>query len=184
MAEASGREPRLLEGLRADSEHDVRRARGRPADCVERNAKLAEHDVVPVDARLHEVHRRRADEGSDEEVAWLPVELLWRVDLEDPALTHHCDPLSERHRLHLVVGDVHRGHAELYVKLRQRRAHPHAQLRVEVRQRLVHEEGLRLPDDRAAHRHPLALATRQVGGPPIEELLETEQLRDVVDARA
>ena len=168
------RERRLLEGLWADSEHDVCRARGRPAERVERNAKLAERDVVAVDARLDEVHRRRADEGGDEEVAWLSVERLRRVDLEDPAVTHHCDALSERHRLDLIVRDVDRGHAEPCVELRQRGAHPHAELRVEVGQRLVHEKRLRLPDDRAAHRDPLALTTRQVGRPSVQQLVEPE----------
>ena len=41
-------------------------------------------DVAAVDRRLDEVHRRRADEGGDEEVARVRVEPLRLVDLDDP----------------------------------------------------------------------------------------------------
>ena len=60
--------------------------------------------------------------------------------------------------------------------------HPDAELRVEVRERLVHEEGSRLADDRAAHRDALPLAARERGGLAVEELLEAEQLRHLVDS--
>ena len=56
-------------------------------------------------------------------------------------------------------------------------AHLHAQLGVEVRQRLVHEERRRLTHDRPTHRHPLALATRQLAGLAVEVLLELEDVR-------
>ena len=39
---------------------------------------------------------------------------------------------------------------------------------------------LRLADDCAAHRHPLALAAGELGRPPLEEVLEAEQLRDLL----
>ena len=58
----------------------------------------------------------------------------------------------------------------------------HPELRVEVRERLVHEIGLRLADDRAAHRHALALAARQRARLPVEELLEREDAGGVPDA--
>ena len=47
------------------------RAVGRPCAGVERDRVAAETDEVPVDRRLDEVHRRRADERGDEEVARL-----------------------------------------------------------------------------------------------------------------
>jgi hypothetical protein len=48
-------------------------------------------------------------------------------------------------------------------------------------ERLVHQIGLRLPDNGAAHRNPLALATRQVGRLALQVRLESEhvgRLRD------
>ncbi len=59
---------------------------------------------------------------------------------------------------------------------------PDAKLRVEVRERLVEQERLRLPHDRAAHRHALALAARELRGLPLEQLGEPEQLGDLGDA--
>ena len=110
------------------------------------------------------------------------VEPLRRVDLEDSPAVQDRDPLPERHGLDLVVRDVDGGHAESRVQLRERGAHAHAELGVQVRERLVHEEGLRLAHDCAAHRHPLALAAGELRRPPLEEVLEAEQLRHVLYA--
>ena len=70
------------------------------------------------------------------------------------------------------------------MQLRERGAHPDAELRVEVRERLVHQERLRLAHDRAAHRDALALAAGELRRAPVEQLLEAEQLRDLVDPLA
>ena len=75
----SGRIPRI----------SSRPGRDRPPAGRERDAVLAEHDGVAVDRGLDEVHRRRADERGDEEVARLGVEPLRRVALEDPAVAQH-----------------------------------------------------------------------------------------------
>ena len=107
---------------------------------------------------------------------------LRRVDLLQHAVAHHRHALAERHRLDLVMGDVDGGDAEALVQPRQLGAHRHAQLRVEVRQRLVHQEGLRLAHHRAAHRDALALAAGERAGLAVEQRLEAERLRDLVDA--
>ena len=61
-------------------------------------------------------------------------------------------------------------------------AHLHPQLRVQVRERLVHQERLWLADDRAAHRDPLALPARERARLLVEELLEPEDPRSLLDA--
>ena len=139
------------------------------------------HGVV-VERRIDEVHRGRADERGDEEVVRALVELLRAVDLQDLAVAHHGDALPEGHRLGLVVGHVDGGDAEPLVQLCERRAHADAQLRVEVGERLVEQERLRLADDRAAHRDALPLAAGELRGPPVEQVVEAEQLGDVVHA--
>ena len=63
------------------------------------------------------------------------------------------------------------------MQLRERGAHPDAELRVEVRQRLVHQEGLRLADDRPAHRDALPLAARELRGLAVEEILRARAAR-------
>ena len=62
------------------------------------------------------------------------------------------------------------------------RAHRDSKLRVEIRERLVHQEGKRLAHDRAAHRNPLALTAGQRSRAPVEQLLESQQPRNPVDA--
>ena len=62
------------------------------------------------------------------------------------------------------------------------RTHSDTQLRVEIREGLVHEERLRLPHDRAAHRHALPLAARQLGRPASEQVLEAEESCNLGDS--
>ena len=144
---------------------------------------LAERQLrgPPGELDRHEVHRRRADEAGDEQVDRVVVELLRAADLLELALAHHRDPVAERHRLGLVVGDVDGGRLEPVLDPRDLGAHLHAQLRVEVRERLVHQERLRLADDRPAHRDPLALAAGEVRGLAVEVLGEVEDLGRVLD---
>ncbi len=179
------RERRVLERLGANAEdHGAALTAFRPPGRVELDAELPERDLAVGDGRLDEVHRRRADEAGDEEVARLLVQGLRRVDLEDVPVPHDGDALAQRHRLDLVVGDVHRRDAELLMELGERRAHPDAELRVEVRQRFVHEEGLRLAHDRAPHGDALALPAGELRGLALQELREPEELGDLVDASA
>ena len=109
-------------------------------------------------------------------------EVLRRVDLLQQAVAHHGDALAERHRLDLVMRHVDGRHAEALVQPRQLGAHRHAQLGVEVGERLVHQEGLRLAHHRAAHRDALALAAGEGAGLAVEQRLEAERGRHLVDA--
>ena len=95
------------------------------------------------------------------------------------AVRHDDDAVSERHRLGLIVRDVHRRHAEAGLERGDVRTHLHAELRVEVRQRLVHEEHRRLADDRPAHRNTLPLAPGKLAGLALEIRLKAEQLGDL-----
>ena len=101
---------------------------------------------------------------------------LGTVDLEEHAHAHDGDAVAHRHRLDLVVRDVDRRRAELALELRDLGAHLDAELRVEVRERLVHEEDLRVADDRAAHRHPLALSAGELARLAREVRRQVEEL--------
>ena len=103
------------------------------------------------------------------------------MDLLHDPVVEHCDALSERHRLDLVVGDVERRHREPLVEPHELRSHLDPELRVEVGERLVHEEAARMPHDRAPHGHPLSLAARERPRLAVEEALEAEQCRSLLD---
>jgi hypothetical protein len=75
------REGGVLEGLRPDADDDALVARRRAVRRRERDPVAAELDRVAGEPRLDQVHRRRTDEGGDEEVVRVAVEVLRRVDL-------------------------------------------------------------------------------------------------------
>ena len=79
------------------------------------------------------------------------------------------------------MGDVDDGGAQLAVQLDQLDPGLGPQLGVEVGERLVHEEDLGLPDDRATHGDPLALATGECLGLAFEVVLEVEDPRGLLD---
>ena len=72
------------------------------------------------------------------------VDLAWRAQLLEAAVRHHADPIGDRQRLLLVVGDEQRRHAELQLEAADLLAEVDAHLGVERRQRLVEEQHGRL----------------------------------------
>ncbi len=81
-------------------------------------------------------------------------------DLLHHAVLHDDDPVGERQRLVLVVGDVDRGAPQLAVDAADLGAHLEPQLGVEVGKRLVHQHQRRLYDDGACERNALLLSAR------------------------
>ena len=90
------------------------------------------------------------------------IEIVGRADLFDAAVVHHHDPVGERHRLDLVVGDVDRGGAHFLMHLLDLDPHLHPKLGVEVGERLVEQEYFGVAHDGAPHRDALALAARKL----------------------
>ena len=117
---------------------------------VERVDHPGVDEVERADERRHERGRREV------------VDLRGRADLLDPALAHDHDPVGQRERLLLVVGDVDRGDPELALDRPDLLAQDDPDLGVERRQRLVEEQDLRLDGERAGERDALLLAARQL----------------------
>ena len=112
-----------------------------------------------------QVHRGAPDEAADEEVDGPVVELLRRRDLLQLALAHDRDAVAHRHRLDLVVRDVDRRDAELATGCRLISARVCTRsLASRFESGSSMRKALRLADDRAAHRHALALAARERAG--------------------
>ncbi len=108
------------------------------------------------------------------------VELQGRAHLLDDPVLHDHDPVRHGHGLHLVVGHVDRGGAQLPVEFADLRAHADAQLCVQVGQRFVHEEDFLVLDDGAAQGHPLALAAGEVLGLTQPVFLQAEDIHGPV----
>ena len=65
-----------------------------------------DRDPAARDGAVEEVHRRRADEGGDEDVGGVVVQVLRRVDLHHEPIAKHADAAAHGHGLALVVGYV------------------------------------------------------------------------------
>src|SRR5262245_22822804 len=147
-------------------------------------------DAVKFDARRvggepprQHVHGGRADEAGDERGRRPLVDVDRAADLLGAAGIHDDQPVAQRHRLDLVVGDVDAGGADVAMQVLDLHAHLHAQLGVEIGQRLVEQKNRRLAHDGAAHGHALALAARELARPALQEGAELEDLRGLLHPR-
>ena len=132
--------------------------------------------------RAQQIHGWGTDESRDERVHWFLVELLRAVDLLENTLVEHRHAIAHRHSLDLIVGHVHRGDLQVMLKFHDLRAGLHAELRIQVGERLVHQEHLRFPHDGTTHGDALALATGQILGLAIQQLLQAQNLCCVIHA--
>ncbi len=142
----------------------------------------AQADAILLDMAADEIHRRRADEAGNEAGLGVVIEILRAGDLLDQAAVHDHDPVGERHRLDLIVGDIDGRGLDQLMDALDLGAHLHAQLGVEIRQRLVEQEDFWIAHDGAAHRHALALATRQSLRLAVQKFGDVENTRGIVDA--
>ena len=129
-----------------------------------------------------QVHRRRADEGRDVDGLRTREHVARRSHLDDASVHEHRDPVGERHRLFLVVRDVHRGRRERALQRVQLEPRLQAQLGVEVGQRLVEEEQARLAHDGARERAALLLAAGQLARCAREKVADADLRRGVRDS--
>src|SRR5581483_4914719 len=114
--DVGGDERRVLEVLWTDADDHVTAV----ARAIKRMPQLAgEGDIAQVgtqavlfEGATHEVHRGRPDETSHEQVERAVIELIRGADLLEYASAHDGNPVAERHRLGLVVRDIHGGGAE------------------------------------------------------------------------
>ena len=92
-------------------------------------------------------------------------EVFRGVDVHQPGVVHHHDPVGQRQRLGLVVGDVeHRGVGQRLLEALQLGEHGLTQLRVQRGERFVEQQHLGLDRQRAGDRDPLLLSTGKLTG--------------------
>jgi hypothetical protein len=80
----------------------------------------------------------------------------------DATLTQDCDPLTEGHRLDLIVGDIDHRRREPPMKPRDLAAHLDSQFGIQVGERFIEKKNLGLPDDRSPERDSLSLTAREL----------------------
>ena len=110
---------------------------------------------------VDDVHGRGADEGRDEEVGRVVIDVNRGADLLDVTPLHDDDAARHGHSFGLVVGDVDGRRAERFVEFDDFGTHLDTEFRVEVGQRFVHQEDFRVTDDGTAEGDTLTLTTRK-----------------------
>ena len=106
---------------------------------------------------------------------------LGRVVLLDAAAAHDGQPVTERQRLGLVVGDEHRGEAEAAVQLVDLGANLVAQPGVEVAQRLVEQHEVGPSDEPAGKRDALLLSAAELRRVAVEQCAAVDQRGGLLD---
>ena len=155
-----------------------------PGDRLGRADRLAGHGDRPGgrvdDRRRQEVER--PDERRHERRRREVVDLGGCADLLDPALAHHDDPVGQRQRLLLVVGDVDGRDPELALDRPDLLAKGDPDLGVEGRQRLVEEEDLGLDGEGPGEGDALLLPARELVRVAAALLGQVDQLEQLADA--
>ena len=146
---------------------------------LQRPAAVARFAVDDFDRQQH----RLADEVGDERVGRVVVNRARVVQLNQPAVVDDGDAVGHGQRLALVVGHIHRGHAELFVQAAQFDLHVFAQFFVQRRQRFVHQQNARLEDNRPRQRHALLLAAGQLMNAAVAEALQLHGRQRAFHAR-
>ena len=125
--------------------------RQRAGQASQTESEVSTNQFLRVTAHRHERHRRAADERCHERVRGTRVDGVWVTDLLETSLAHDRDPVAHRHRLDLIVRDVHRRRPHLLLEPLDLASSLGTELRIEIRKGLVHQEHLRL-DGRARDR--------------------------------
>ncbi len=98
------------------------------------------------------------------------------------AAPHHRDPVGERQRLLLVVGDIERGDAEPVDQRAQLAAQLHPDAGIERRHRLVEQQHFGIGGERAGQRDALLLAAGKLVRIAPGEMVDLDEVRQLVDA--
>ena len=119
--------------------------------CDQKRARARGSDPQQV-GLTNEVRDIRADRPA--------VDVGRRAVLRHLASLHNNDPVGQRQRLLLVMGDIDEGDSDLSLQCLQLGLHPSPHFQVERAERLVQQQHGRPGYERARQGHPLLLASR------------------------
>ena len=109
-------------------------------------------------------HVGGSDEVGDEPVGRALVHVAGLADLLDASVVEDREPVAQRQRLVLIVGDDDERDADFALDLLEFDLHLLAQLEIQCAERLVEQQHPRASDQRAGQRDALTLAARQLRG--------------------
>ena len=109
------------------------------------------------------------------------VEFQRRPNLLDLAHRQHHDSIRQRHRFDLIVRHIDHRRLQVFVQLRELIAHAYAECGIQIRQWLIKQEHFRFANDGATDGDPLTLAAGQVLRFALQQVLDVQNLRRIVD---
>ena len=125
---------------------------------------------------------RRADLACDVAIDRALVEVVGGSLLNGATRPQDSDLFAHRQRLELVRRGVDNRHAELSVQPLELDAHVVPELGVKIGERFVEQQNLGRPDQRAAKRNALLLASRKRRRLLLEPMRELQHVRGFADA--
>ncbi len=149
------------------------------ADVVANEPHLA---VGVFQISVQKIHRWHAEKTCDETIGRMPIDVQRRIGLPHHRVAHHHDPISQGHRLFLIVRDVDRRRFQLAVEPLDLGTGLDAELRIEIRERFVKQKHGRLADDRPAQRDALSLAAGECFGFAFQQAFQSQQVGRPLDS--
>ena len=123
-----------------------------------------------------------AEEGRGEAGRWALPQVLGGVDVHQPRVVHHHDPVRQRQRLGLVVRDVqHRGIGQCLLEPLKLGEHGLAQQRVERGERFVQEQHRGADRQCPGDRDALLLPTGKLTGQTLLEAGHPDHVEHFID---
>ncbi len=128
--------------------------------------------------KRHDLRRQNhpmRDEGRDHFAGRFFVKLARRIELLKLAVIENCNPVSKRHGLSLVMGNVDNRRTGALVESRKFVFHRSTQMHVEIGKRFVKQDQRRGCYQTAGQSHTLPLTTRKIGRAAITKTVKIDQ---------
>ena len=143
-------------------------------------------DRLPIacrEFRVEEVHRRHPHKSSNEKAFGSVIDFVGCSDLLQDPVVDNGYPVSQRHRLNLVVGHKDRRCADVVLEPFNLSARVNPDLGIQIRHRFIKEIDLRLPNHGASEGDALHLSTTEDARFPTQHIGYLQNLRNTLDLR-
>ena len=109
------------------------------------------------------------------------VDLDGRAQLLDVSAVEYHQPMTQCHRLDLVMSDIDTGNAEPFLKFLNFQAHLNTQLGIQVGQRFIEQKDAGFADNGAAHGDTLPLAAAELPGRALQVVADLQNFGGAID---
>ena len=145
------------------------------------DGRVARRRIDRLDPPVHEIDI--PDEGGNEFVCRLLIDLDGASDLLDQAVLHDNKAVGDRHRLELVVRHKDRRDLKPLLELTDLLTHDEPEVRIEIGEGLVEEQNLRFEAESPGKGDTLLLAAGEFVDHPVTEGSQFDHVEEFLDPR-